>query len=206
MTTKTKVGKDGVTRCSWPGDDEIYIRYHDLEWGFPKGDDRELFEKVCLEGFQAGLSWITILRKREEFRKAFSNFDFSLIASYGEKEVERLMENKGIVRHEGKIRSVINNSQRAEELVEQMGSLSTYFWGFSHLSFERNHDPIPAKTALSEEISEDLKKRGWSWVGPTTIYSFMQATGIVNDHYLECDIHKTVDTKQKLFKEGMKLI
>ena len=196
-------GTDGVSRCTWPGDDELYVQYHDQEWGYPEGNDKKLFEKICLEGFQAGLAWITILRKRELFREAFSNFDFNKISKYGEKEVQTLKSNAGIVRHEGKIRSVINNSHRAKELITEKGSLKNYFWHFSQFVTDGPYDKIPAKTALSEVISKDLKDRGWTWVGPTTVYSFMQATGIVNDHHLECDIHKIVQSKRKSFMQSL---
>ena len=195
-------GTDGVSRCTWPGDDELYVQYHDQEWGYPEGNDKKLFEKICLEGFQAGLAWITILRKRELFREAFSNFDFNKISKYGEKEVQTLKSNAGIVRHEGKIRSVINNSHRAKELITEKGSLKNYFWHFCQFVTEDSYDKIPAKTALSEVISKDLKDRGWTWVGPTTVYSFMQATGIVNDHHLECHIHKIVQSERESFMKS----
>ena len=197
------IDANGVSRCAWPGDDELYIEYHDKEWGYPEGNDKKLFEKISLEGFQAGLAWITILRKREHFREAFSNFDFNKISKYGEKEIQVLKSNAGIVRHEGKIRSVINNSHRAKELISEKGSLKNYFWYFSQFVTEGLYDEIPAKTSLSEAISKDLKDRGWTWVGPTTVYSFMQATGIVNDHHHECDIHKIVQSKRKSFMQSL---
>ena len=197
------IDANGVSRCTWPGNDELYIEYHDKEWGYPEGNDKKLFEKICLEGFQAGLAWITILRKREHFREAFSNFDFNTISKYGEKEIQVLKSNAGIVRHEGKIRSVINNSHRAKELISEKGSLKNYFWYFSQFVTEDLYDEIPAKTSLSEAISKDLKNRGWTWVGPTTVYSFMQATGIVNDHHHECDIHKIVQSKRKSFMQSL---
>ena len=197
------IDANGDSRCAWPGNDELYIEYHDKEWGYPEGNDKKLFEKICLEGFQAGLAWITILRKREHFREAFYNFDFDRISKYGEKEIQVLKSNAGIVRHEGKIRSVINNSHRAKELIIEKGSLKNYFWYFSQFVTEDLYDEIPAKTSLSEAISKDLKDRGWTWVGPTTVYSFMQATGIVNDHHHECDTHKIVQSKRKSFMQSL---
>ena len=203
MVHRITIDADGVSRCAWPGNDELYIQYHDKEWGYPEGNDKKLFEKICLEGFQAGLAWITILRKREHFRESFSNFDFNKISKYGENEIQSLKSNAGIIRHEAKIRSVINNSHRAKELIAEKGSLKNYFWYFSQFITESPYDEIPAKTELSEAISRDLKDRGWTWVGPTTVYSFMQATGIANDHHLECDIHKIVQSKRKSFMKSM---
>ena len=197
------IDANGVSRCAWPGNDELYIEYHDKEWGYPEGNDKKLFEKICLEGFQAGLAWITILRKREHFREAFSNFNFNKISKYGEKEIQVLKSNAGIVRHEGKIRSVINNSHRAKELISEKGSLKNYFWYFSQFVTEDLYDEIPTKTSLSEAISKDLKDRGWTWVGPTTVYSFMQATGIVNDHHLECHVHKIVQSERESFMKSL---
>ena len=182
-----------VNRCWWCGTDPLYVEYHDSEWGKPVTDDRRLFEKVCLEGFQAGLSWLTILRKRENFRRAFANFDVDRVARYTARDVTRLLGDEGIVRHRGKIESTINNAQRAIELREECGSLSSYFWRW---------EPDPAtrprritRQALlgmatspeSPALSKDLRKRGWTFVGPTTIYAFMQAMGLVNDHVDDCD-------------------
>ena len=182
-----------VNRCWWCGTDPLYVEYHDSEWGKPVTDDRRLFEKVCLEGFQAGLSWLTILRKRENFRRAFANFDVDRVARYTARDVTRLLGDEGIVRHRGKIESTINNAQRAIELREECGSLSSYFWRW---------EPDPAtrprritRQALlgmatspeSTALSKDLRKRGWTFVGPTTIYAFMQAMGLVNDHVDDCD-------------------
>lgn len=178
-------GDDGLSRCWWGSEPEIYRSYHDLEWGRPVTSDRRLFEKVCLEGFQAGLSWLTILRKRDNFRLAFSGFDPGAISAFGESDVRRLLGDDGIIRHEGKIRSTINNAQRALELMDEKGSLSNYFWEWAG---PENPAPteIPAMTDTSAVISADLKKRGWSFVGPTTIYAFMQAMGLVNDHLQGC--------------------
>ena len=203
MVDAVTLGADGVVRCAWPGDDELYVQYHDQEWGYPEGNDMKLFEKICLEGFQAGLAWITILRKREHFREAFSSFDFNKVSRYGEKEIQALKSNADIVRHEGKIRSVINNAHRAIELITEQGSLKNYFWYFSQFVTDGPYEEIPAQTALSEAISKDLKDRGWTWVGPTTVYSLMQATGIVNDHHRECDLHKIIQSKRESFMRSL---
>ena len=186
------VNADGKMRCFWPGELTDYIAYHDNEWGVPVTDDRRLFEKICLEGFQSGLSWLTILRKRENFRAAFDSFDFNRIALYDDKDIERLLGDKGIVRHRGKIVSTINNANRAIELVKEKGSLAAYFWSFEPGSEDRpavvDYPTLIANptTATSTRISKDLKKRGWSFVGPTTVYAFMQAMGLVNDHIEGC--------------------
>jgi len=185
-------GEDGLTRCWWPGGKEDYILYHDTEWGYPVKEDRLLFEKICLEGFQAGLSWLTILRKRENFREAFADFDFNQIAKFTEEDVEDLLENKGIIRHRGKIESVINNAQRAIELIKEKGSLAAYFWSFEPPASERpttiDYESLKeiSQTPSSRALSKDLKKRGWKFVGPTTAYAFMQAMGLVNDHLEGC--------------------
>lgn len=179
------VGDDGVPRCWWGAEPEIYRAYHDSEWGLPTTEDRLLFEKICLEGFQAGLSWLTILRKRDNFRNAFDGFDPERVAGYGDAEVKRLLANEGIVRHEGKIRSTINNAGRALDLAEEHGSLNDYFWSWSPEPSEAPTE-IPAITETSTALSKDLKKRGWTFVGPTTVYAFMQAMGLVNDHLDGC--------------------
>jgi DNA-3-methyladenine glycosylase I len=181
----------GVTRCFWCDADDLYRSYHDREWGFPVVDDRRLFEKICLEGFQAGLSWLTILRKRENFRRAFLEFDFETLASRPP-SVEDLLADAGIVRHRGKIESTFNNAQRAVELAEEFGSLASYFWRFEPAHAARpaqvTWDALMAMSRTPESIalSKDLKKRGWSFVGPTTVYAFMQAMGLVNDHIDGC--------------------
>ncbi len=195
-------GEDGKIRCWWHGNMPEYQNYHDREWGHPVFDDTRLFEKICLEGFQSGLSWLTILRKRENFRAAFSGFDIPVVAAYGEADVERLLKDAGIVRHQGKIRSTINNANRALELRSEYGSLAAYFW---------SHEPGPDQrpqtmttewafantmTDTSKAISKDLKKRGWSFVGPTTIYAFMQAMGLVNDHIEGCCCRQIVEEKR----------
>ena len=182
-------GSDGKKRCWWCGDDPLYMDYHDNEWGKPVYDDVRLFEKICLEGFQAGLSWITILRKRENFRAAFDGFDFNKVRHYTEADVERLLGNEGIIRHRGKIEATINNAARAVELVDEAGSLSNYFWAYEPKNHKRPTDvsQIQPKIDVSVAMSKDLKKRGWKFVGPTTCYAFMQAMGLVNDHIVGCD-------------------
>ncbi|MEM8839990.1 MAG: DNA-3-methyladenine glycosylase I, partial [Pseudomonadota bacterium] len=181
-------GADGLSRCSWAGNDPIYVDYHDNEWGKPVVDDTRLFEKICLEGFQSGLSWLTILKKRENFRNAFAGFNIERVAAFGDNDVERLVADAGIIRHRGKITSTINNAQRAIALIEEKGSLAAHFWSYEPGPEDRPKNatfaeigPI-AKTDVSTAISKDLKKRGWSFVGPTTVYAFMQAMGMVNDH------------------------
>jgi DNA-3-methyladenine glycosylase I len=193
-------------RCWWCGDDALYVRYHDEEWGRPVTDDTRLFEKICLEGFQAGLSWITILRKRENFRKGFDQFDLKKISRYTEKDIARLLKDEGIVRHRGKIESVINNAARAIELQKEFGSLAAYFWSWESKIDERpkifDAPTLKAmgKSATSAAISKDLKKRGWSFVGPTTIYAFMQAMGMVNDHVEDCHCRKEIEIARSKFK------
>lgn len=190
-------GDDGVTRCKWGDSPEIYRAYHDSEWAFPVADDRRLFEKICLEGFQAGLSWLTILRKRESFRAAFAGFDFERVARFGDRDVARLLADEGIIRHRGKIEATINNAQRAVELVEAEGSLAAYVW-----QFEPDHsgrDLTASQTSESVALSKDLKKRGWRFVGPTTVYAFMQAMGLVNDHVEGCACRAAVDEARATF-------
>ncbi|HSM43485.1 MAG TPA: DNA-3-methyladenine glycosylase I [Acidimicrobiia bacterium] len=183
------VGDDDVPRCWWGAEPDIYRRYHDEEWDRPTTDDHRLFEKVCLEGFQAGLSWLTILRKRENFRSAFAGFDPERVASFDDSDVARLLDDAGIVRHEGKIRSTINNAGRALELIAEQGSLSGYFWSWAEPETSPPEE-IPATTETSTELSKDLKSRGWSFVGPTTVYAFMQAMGLVNDHLVGCHVRE----------------
>ena len=199
-------GDDGHVRCFWPGDMPDYLAYHDDEWGLPVADDHRLFEKICLEGFQSGLSWLTILRKRENFREAFSGFDFTLVAKYGKRDVEKLVKNAGIVRHRGKIESTVNNARRALEMADEYGSLGTYFWQFETAPANRpkrlDHDTLKTlgKTPDSIALSKDLKKRGWSFVGPTTAYAFMQAMGMVNDHIDGCFARDATEEARRKFK------
>ena len=179
-------------RCWWPGDDEQYQRYHDTEWGRPVHDDQRLFEKMCLEGFQSGLSWLTILRKRENFREAFGNFSIEEVAGYTQDDVARLLGNAGIVRHRGKIEAVINNALRARELINETGSLSTFIWSYAPVApFGRDGEPVHSSgiattSPSATRLSKDLKKRGWKFLGPTTMYSFMQSMGLINDHIDGC--------------------
>lgn len=177
-------GDDGRRRCAWGASTPEYVAYHDTEWGFGVTDDTRLFEKLCLEGFQSGLSWLTILRKRENFRAAFAGFDPAVVAQFDERDVDRLLADAGIVRHQGKIRSTINNANRALELGTEFGSLAAYVW--PHADFGAPPVGLPGFTAASSAISKDLKRRGWSFVGPTTVYAFMQAMGLVNDHVEGC--------------------
>ena len=192
-------GEDGKDRCHWHGNLPEYLRYHDQEWGRPVVDDIRLFEKICLEGFQSGLSWLTILRKRENFRAAFAGFDFDKVATFGDADIERCVADAGIIRHRGKIVSTINNARRAIELRAEFGSLARYFWGFEPTAAERpalvDYATIAANptTPVSVRISKDLKKRGWTFVGPTTVYAFMQAMGLVNDHIEGCYCRKEVE-------------
>lgn len=197
---------DGKTRCWWPGDDAEYIRYHDVEWGRPVADDHRLFEKLCLEGFQAGLSWITILRKRENFRAAFANFDPAIVAQYTEDDVLRLLQDAGIIRHRGKIEATINNAQRALELQRAEGSIARFIWGYEPSNADRPKrlDYAAAmtltKTPASTALSKELKKRGWRFVGPTTCYAFMQSMGLVNDHLEGCFIREACEEDRAKFK------
>ncbi len=185
-------GEDGLDRCFWHGGLEDYRHYHDEEWGRPVTDDIRLFEKICLEGFQSGLSWLTILRKRENFRAAFAGFDFHQIARFGDDDITRCLADAGIIRHRGKIVSTINNARRAIDLTAEFGSLSRYFWSYEPDASERpesmDYATLRANptSPTSIRLSKDLKKRGWTFVGPTTVYAFMQAMGLVNDHIEGC--------------------
>ncbi|RLP22996.1 DNA-3-methyladenine glycosylase I [Mesorhizobium sp. YM1C-6-2] len=199
-------GPDGITRCAWHGNLPDYLRYHDQEWGRPVADDIRLFEKICLEGFQSGLSWLTILRKRENFRSAFAGFDFDEVAEFTDADVERLLQDAGIIRHRGKIVSTINNARRAQELTAEAGSLAAWFWRFEPGPAERptkldwaTLKAMPT-TAVSVRISKELKKRGWTFVGPTTVYAFMQAMGMVNDHVEGCFCRAEVEKQRAKFK------
>jgi DNA-3-methyladenine glycosylase I len=198
-------GEDGVARCFWGASPPEYQAYHDAEWGFPVADDRRLFEKLVLEGFQSGLSWLTILRKRENFRKAFAGFDFERVARFGEKDVERLLGDAGIVRHRGKIEAAISNAQRAVELVDEEGSLAAYVWRFEPDAKSRpkrlTWDALLelAETPESRALAKELKRRGWRFVGPTTVYAFMQAMGLVNDHLHGCDAWEAAELARAEF-------
>jgi DNA-3-methyladenine glycosylase I len=198
------VGEDGVARCWWADSAPDYRAYHDDEWGFPVADDVRLFEKVSLEGFQAGLSWLTILRKREAFRRAFAGFDFERIARFGDEDVARLLADAGIVRHRGKIEAVINNAGRAVELVQAEGSLAHYLWSFepepSLGPLDRGALAERTLTAESTALARDLKRRGWRFVGPTTVFAFMQAMGLVNDHLDGCAARARVDAARASFE------
>ncbi len=197
---------DGGRSCFWHGGLADYRRYHDTEWGRPVTDDRRLFEKICLEGFQSGLSWLTILRKRDNFRAAFAGFDFDAVAGFGEADIARLLGDAGIVRHRGKIVSTINNARRAQALVAERGSLAAYFWSFEPPPAERparmTHAALLSlgKTPASIRLSKDLKKRGWTFVGPTTVYAFMQAMGLVNDHLEGCRCRAGVEAERQAFR------
>ncbi len=189
------IGEDAIARCRWGTSTPDYAVYHDTEWGFGTTDDARLFEKICLEGFQSGLSWLTILRKRENFRTAFAGFDPAAVARFDERDVERLLADAGIVRHQGKIRSTINNAGRALEMIERHGSLAAFFWQYA--DFERPAPTaIEATTAASTALSKELKRLGWSFVGPTTIYAFMQAMGLVNDHLDGCDARPAAEASR----------
>ncbi len=191
--------EDGAVSCWWPGSDPLYRRYHDQEWGRPVTDDVRLFEKLCLEGFQAGLSWLTILRKRENFRTAFAGFDPSVVATFGPADVERLLGDAGIVRHRGKIEAAIGNAARALELQAEVGSLAAFLWRFEPTAAQRpavcDHEALltMGKTPASEAMSKALRKRGWRFVGPTTMYALMQAMGMVNDHLEGCPARPVVE-------------
>ena len=196
-------GPDGVARCWWPGTDPSYVRYHDEEWGFPVRDDRRLFEKLSLESFQSGLSWLTILRKRDAFRRAFHDFDPGRVAHYGAADVRRLLANAGIVRHRGKIEATIGNAGRVLEIAEEKGSLAAYVW-----SFEPSPEERPTRisrgalreltdTPASRALSADLRRRGWRFLGPTTAYAFMQAAGIVNDHLDGCAVRPRAEAARQ---------
>ncbi|WP_290524874.1 DNA-3-methyladenine glycosylase I [Alcanivorax sp.] len=193
------IAEDGLCRCAWSQTAPDYPRYHDEEWGFPVGDDIRLFEKVCLEGFQAGLSWRTILEKRDAFRDAFAGFDFHRLAAFDDSQVNTLMDNAAIVRNRRKIQSVINNARRAQEMVAEEGSLAAFFW-----SYEPDPASLPppqsvTTSAESVALSIALKQRGWSFVGPTTCYAFMQAMGLINDHQHQCVIREKVELARSHF-------
>lgn len=203
---KTFTAHDGQTRCFWCNSTPEYMAYHDTEWGFPVTDDQQLFEKICLEGFQSGLSWRTILAKRENFRTAFCDFDFRRIAQFTEQDVERLLQDAGIVRHRGKIEATINNAQRAIEMVEQEGSLAAFFWRYEPKPIDDEHLAVVATTDESKALSKALKKRGWKFVGPTTAYAFMQAMGLVNDHAKDCVTRQQVEQAKAEVRSKIKVL
>lgn len=182
------VGPDGLHRCRWCASTPEYLQYHDHEWGLPVSDDIRLFEKICLEGFQSGLSWRTILAKRDNFRRAFLGFDFREMARFDDADVVRLLQDEGIVRHRGKIEAVIHNAARAQALVAEAGSLAAFFWRFEPQATGQPEPQTVSTTPESTALSKDLKRRGWKFVGPTTVYAFMQAMGMVNDHASQCAI------------------
>lgn len=206
MEQYCQVGTDGRSRCWWAGDDFDYQSYHDTEWGRPVTDDVRLFEKLSLEGFQAGLSWLTILRKRENFRAAFAGFDVERVAAFDDADVERLLGDAGIVRHRGKITATINNAQRCLDLTSEFGSLAAYVWGFEPEHRSEGIGPgeeIASVTPESTALSKDLKKRGWRFVGPTTVYAFMQAMGLVNDHLTDCFVcSQSAEERAELVRSG----
>lgn len=198
--SSTVVGADGKPRCGWCTAAPEFFDYHDKEWGYPVDDDIRLFEKLCLESFQSGLSWRTILAKRENFRAAFHGFNFRKIAKFTEKDIQRLLKDEGIVRHRGKIEAVINNAQRAIELVNEEGSLAAYFWSYEP---EESSQTKPQSASTSNEsiaLAKALKKKSWKFVGPTTVYAFLQAMGLINDHVEGCIIRSKVQSARKKFK------
>jgi DNA-3-methyladenine glycosylase I len=198
--SKTWIAPDGQARCHWCSATPEYLAYHDDEWGQPVADDQRLFEKVSLEGFQSGLSWRTILAKRENFRAAFDQFDIERVARYTDHDVRRLLGDAGIVRHRGKIEAVINNAQRARELRAQEGSLAAFVWRHEPDAASMAQPQTRSTSPESEALSKELKKRGWKFVGPTTVYSFMQAMGLVNDHVADCVVHARVAQARQAFQ------
>lgn len=206
MTSGLITGEDGRARCQWSGTDPLYQRYHDREWGRPVKDDVRLFEKLSLEGFQSGLSWITILRKRENFRAAFQGFELETVAGFGARDVQRLLSDAGIVRHRGKIESAINNARRALELIGEHGSLARFYWSFEPRARERPRRidwatlKTMSQTEASTRLSKALRQRGFSFVGPTTAYAFMQAMGLVNDHVHGCFVREAVEEQRERFR------
>ncbi len=202
--------REGPVRCSWPTNDEQYLAYHDQEWGRPTTDSHRLFEKICLEGFQSGLSWLTILRKRENFRAAFAGFDPTAVAAFGERDVERLLGDAGIIRHRGKIEATINNARRMIELEDADGSFVDWVWSWAVVVPERVDGgtvggAIPAVTDRSTALSKELKRRGWRFVGPTTAYAFMQSEGLTNDHDDACFVHADCEAQRTAFLAGRTL-
>jgi DNA-3-methyladenine glycosylase I len=198
--SETIKGMDGKPRCRWCEVAPEFFDYHDKEWGFPVSDDQRLFEKICLEAFQSGLSWRTILAKRENFRAAFHHFDFDKVARFTQRDINRLLKDEGIVRHRGKIEATINNAKRAQELVKQEGSLAAFIWRYEPAPKQLAKPQSVSISAESIALSKDLKKLGWKFVGPTTAYAFMQAMGLINDHVNDCVIRAKVERARKSFK------
>ena len=198
--SKTIKGPDGKPRCSWCSAAPEFFAYHDKEWGFPVDDDQRLFEKLCLESFQSGLSWRTILAKRENFRTAFHHFDFEKVARFTQRDVTRLLKDAGIVRHRGKIEAVINNAKMARKIIKEEGSLAAFFWAYEPDAKTLAAPQTVSTSAESIALSKELKKRGWKFVGPTTVYAFMQAMGLVNDHVKNCVSRDKVEKSRKRFK------
>jgi DNA-3-methyladenine glycosylase I len=197
---KTIVGPDGKSRCRWCAAAPEFLGYHDTEWGFPVCDDHRLFEKLSLEGFQSGLSWRTILAKRENFRAAFHDFDFDRIARFTERDVNRLLKDEGIVRHRSKIEAVINNARQAQKLVKSEGSLAVFIWRYEPDPSQLATPQTASTSAQAIALSKELKKQGWKFVGPTTVYAFMQAMGLINDHVADCIIRGKVERARKNFR------
>ena len=200
----TIVGPDGKSRCRWCAAAPEFLGYHDAEWGFPVSDDRRLFEKLSLEGFQSGLSWRTILAKRENFRAAFHDFDFDRIARFTPRDVDRLLKDEGIVRHRGKIEAVVNNARRSQEAVKREGSLAAFIWRYEPDAGKLARPQTVSTSAESIALSKDLKKQGWKFVGPTTVYAFMQAMGLLNDHVEDCVIRAKVERARKNFRRPVR--
>lgn len=198
-TTKSTVGGDGLVRCSWVGDVAEFVPYHDDEWGFPINDDQRLFEKLSLESFQSGLSWRTILNKRDAFREVFCDFDYRQVAEFNDRDIQRLLKDARIVRHRGKIESVINNAQRMNELVAVKGSLSKFVWQFEPAPEELGEPQSLATCPSAVALSKELKRRGWKFLGPTTVFSFMQAMGLINDHQESCHVRVEVAKARRNF-------
>jgi len=202
--SSTVVGADGKPRCRWCAAAPAFFDYHDNEWGYPVSDDIRLFEKLCLESFQSGLSWRTILAKRENFRAAFHGFNFEKIAKFKEKDIDCLLKNEGIVRHRGKIEAVINNAQRAIELVKEEGSLAAYFWSFESAKNDQIEPQSASTSNESVALAKALKKKGWKFVGPTTVYAFLQAMGLINDHVEGCIIRSKVESARVKFNRPVR--
>ncbi|BCB60043.1 DNA-3-methyladenine glycosylase I [Halomonas sp. A020] len=194
------IAPDGHPRCQWCGGAAEFLPYHDQEWGFPVSDDQRLFEKLCLESFQSGLSWRTILNKRESFRTAFHHFDFHHVARFTEEDVERLLQDAGIIRHRGKIEATINNARRAQEMVVQEGSLAAFFWRYEPDSASRPDPQTQTTSPESIALAKELKKRGWTFFGPTTAFAYMQAMGLINDHSLNCVTRERVEQARAAFQ------